>query len=75
MFLKKEKKKRKKYEGTLNYKKKKKKEWQNLDLELKSKMAEGIHVPFQEFIFTPATHSKKDRVTERQLDQMKQLSW
>ena len=38
-------------------------------------MAEGIHVPFQEFIFTPATHSKKDRVTERQLDQMKQLSW
>ena len=37
-------------------------------------MAEGIHVPFQEFIFTPAIHSKKDRVTERQLDQMKQLS-
>lgn len=38
-------------------------------------MAEGIHVPLQEFTFTPATHSKKDRVTERQLDQMKQLSW
>ena len=38
-------------------------------------MVECIRVPFREYTSTPATHSKKNRVTERQLDQMKQLSW